>query len=100
MKKSIIKFITNVMAVACGLLFFPWILGAPGHPNVLVQWGWTIGIITIIFYLITYQIVKSSDRIVGLRKPAVRASLDHFLFLIAVLSIPAITIAVSLVVLI
>ncbi|OYR07661.1 hypothetical protein [Brucella thiophenivorans] len=94
-----LKIIPDTIAVVCGLLFFPWILGVPGQPTILAQCGWNIGITTIIVYLITYQIVKSSERIICLRQPAVRVRLDRLLFLIAALSVPAIAFAVALVVL-
>lgn len=85
------------MAVFSGLLFFPWILGVPGHPAELVQWGWTIGIVAIVFYLVTYQIVKSSGGIATLNKPAIRSCLDRFLFVTACWLVPVMTVAILLV---
>lgn len=97
MPKLLLKFFPDLMAAVCGLLFFPWILGVPGHPTLLVQSGWTIGIVLIVFYLVTYQIVKSSDRIGVLNKPAIRTRLDRLLLLIACWLVPVIVIAVLLV---
>lgn len=99
MLKFLLKIVPDMMAAIFGLLFFPWILGVPGKPSILVQWGWTTGIFTIIFYLIIYQFVKSSDRFVRLKKPAIRAFFDRLLFFIALLSIPTIALAISLVLL-
>ena len=97
MIRLLARFFPDVMAGISGLLFFPWILGVPGHPTQLVQWGWTIGIIAIVFYLVIYQIVKSSDRIAALNKPAIRSRLDRMLFMFACWLVPAMTIAISLV---
>jgi len=41
----------DLMALICGLLVLPWILGVPGHPSQTVQFGWTIGLISIVLYL-------------------------------------------------
>ena|SRR5690606_27190118 len=49
----------DLMALVCGLLVLPWILGVPGHPDRLVELGWTIGLVAIVVYLVLYQIVKS-----------------------------------------
>ena len=49
----------DLMALVCGLLVLPWILGVPGRPDRLVQLGWTIGLASIVVYLALYQIAKS-----------------------------------------
>ncbi len=98
MPKLLLKLLPDLIAAVCGLLFFPWILGAPGHPSLLVELGWTIGIVTIVFYLVTYQIVKSSDRIGVLNRPAIRTLLDRLLLIVAFGLVPVIVIAVLLIV--
>ena len=97
MPRSLLKFFPDLMAAVCGLLFFPWVLGVPGHPTPFVQLGWTIGIVMIVLYLVTYQIVKSSDRIGVLNQPTIRIRLDRLLFLVACALVPLIAIAVLLV---
>jgi len=49
----------DLVALICGLLLLPWILGVPGHPAPMVRLGWTIGLISIVVYLVLYQIAKS-----------------------------------------
>ena len=49
----------DLMALVCGLLVLPWILGVPGHPDRLVELRWTIGLVAIVVYLVLFQIVKS-----------------------------------------
>ncbi|MBQ0710432.1 MULTISPECIES: hypothetical protein [unclassified Ochrobactrum] len=49
----------DLMALICGLLVLPWILGVPGHPDPMVRLGWTIGLVSLVFYLVLYQITKS-----------------------------------------
>ncbi len=49
----------DLMALICGLLVLPWILGVPGHPDRTVRLGWTIGLVSLVFYLVLYQITKS-----------------------------------------
>ncbi len=49
----------DLVALLCGLLVLPWILGVPGHPAPMVRLGWTIGLISIVVYLVLYQIAKS-----------------------------------------
>ncbi|MDH7785936.1 uncharacterized membrane protein (DUF485 family) [Ochrobactrum sp. 19YEA23] len=49
----------DLVALLCGLLILPWILGVPGHPSQLVQIGWTIGLVSMVVYLAIYQTAKS-----------------------------------------
>ncbi|MBJ6132944.1 hypothetical protein JAU75_08885 [Ochrobactrum sp. Q0168] len=49
----------DLVALLCGLLVLPWILGVPGHPSLLVQAGWTMGLVSMVVYLALYQTAKS-----------------------------------------
>jgi hypothetical protein len=66
----------DLMALICGLLVLPWILGVPGHPSQTVQFGWTIGLVFIVLYLVLYQIAKSAASMVSLKNNIV---LKHYL---------------------
>ncbi|MDR0251638.1 MAG: hypothetical protein LBI75_00465 [Brucellaceae bacterium] len=57
--KFLIRIYPDVVALICGLLVLPWILGVPGQPTQAALSGWTIGLIGIVVYLILYQVVKS-----------------------------------------
>ena len=59
MMKLIASRFPDLMALVCGLLVLPWILGVPGRPDRLVELGWTIGLVAIVVYLVLYQIAKS-----------------------------------------
>ncbi len=49
----------DLMALLCGLLILPWILGVPGHPDTATRLGWTLGLISMVIYLVLYQAVNS-----------------------------------------
>ena len=59
MIKFIIRIYPDMIAVICGILILPWILGVPGQPTQAVLSGWTIGLIAMGIYLLIYQTVKS-----------------------------------------
>ena len=66
----------DLMALICGLLVLPWILGVPGHPSQTVQFGWTIGLISIVLYLALYQLTKSIASMVSFKN---NIALKHYL---------------------
>jgi len=59
MIKFIIRIYPDVIAVLCGLLIIPWILGVPGRPTPAQLSGWNIGFFAICTYLLLYQTIKS-----------------------------------------
>ncbi|KAA9356147.1 MULTISPECIES: hypothetical protein [Ochrobactrum] len=75
-------------ACVFGLLLLPWILGVPGNPTPVQEFAWSMGLVTIIGYLVMYQCARSSDGLKFFNRPSVRSRLDGWLFAASVVVFP------------
>ncbi len=62
MIKTAMRLYPDLIALLCGLLVIPWIVGVPGQASQIAIYGWTTGLITMALYLVIYQAVKSVIR--------------------------------------
>jgi len=88
------------VAAVCGLLLFPWILGVPGHPSRSVELAWTVGLLVIISYLTSFQLVRSLNKKASTEGPrSLLPRWERLLFKLACMSLTLLSVSLVVVVL-
>lgn len=98
MLKIVLTFIPYLVALLCGLLVIPWMLGIPGNFTPRTQLGWTTGLITMASYLLLYQIAKSTSKPPSSNKPSLRSKMDKILVVAACCVLPIMAVSIALLV--
>lgn len=98
MLKIVLKFIPYLVALLCGLLIIPWVLGIPGNFTPRTQLGWTTGLTAMVSYLLLYQIAKSTGKRYSTNNPSLRSKIDSMLMISACCVLPIMAFAVVLLV--
>lgn len=98
MLKIVLTFIPYLVALLCGLLVIPWVLGIPGNFTPRTQLGWTTGLIAMVSYLVLYQIAKSTRKLSSPNKPQLRSKMDKILVVAACCVLPIMAVSIALLV--
>ncbi|MGG4774059.1 hypothetical protein ACLO87_05420 [Paenalcaligenes sp. Me52] len=98
MLKIVLKFIPYAVALLCGLLIIPWVLGVPGNFTPRTQLGWTTGLIAMVVYLVLYQIAKSTTKFSSPNKTSLATKIDSLLLIAACCVLPVMAFALVLLV--